>query len=253
MALRQALHPPLGHRPTLKRPLLPIRVIVIGARGESSMPPAILQQITHLFPLSAPFHVYFIGPECHIPAWKGKEEKHVKVMTEADVGGWGCENWTKIVTPKLSVTNLKTTYEEVHEKFGQFDPYHDVFFAFSPGFGFPSCPTPDPALQDSPYSPTSPSPPQSTTIWHTPLLQILSTKCALFCTGFSPADVERDVRALEETDGVVGEFDWVLTPGENFFGSDRWEVLEPDPRVMVRTNWGVWGIKGKSYNVDKIR
>jgi len=78
---------------------------------------------------------------------------------------------------------------------------------------------------------------------------ILDTKCPLFVTGFSPTDVERDVRSLDGVDGVSGEFDWVLTPGVNPFGSEKWDIAEFDPRVMVKTNWGVWGIKGKRRDI----
>jgi splicing suppressor protein 51 len=74
----------------------------------------------------------------------------------------------------------------------------------------------------------------------------------LFVTGFSPTDVERDVRSLEGVEGVAGEFDWVVTPGENPFGSEKWEVADFDPRVMVKTNWGVWGIRGKRREVDYV-
>ncbi|GAA5916151.1 hypothetical protein JCM6882_005398, partial [Rhodosporidiobolus microsporus] len=50
-------------------------------------------------------------------------------------------------------------------------------------------------------------------------------------------------------EGIRGEFDWLLTPGENVFASEKWEVAEFDPRVAVKTNWGVWGIRGKRYEV----
>lgn len=68
--------------------------------------------------------------------------------------------------------------------------------------------------------------PQSATNWNEALLQILETKCALFCTGFSPADVERDVIALDATEGISGEFEWCLTPGQNEFKSERLEVAD---------------------------
>ena len=112
---------------------------------------------------------------------------------------------------------------------GPFDPYQDVFFAFSPGFGFPD--------------ETDPLKTQLETNWNKSVLSILETKCALFCTGFSPTDVERDVVALDKAEGIKGEFDWLLTPGENTFGSEKWEVAEFDPRVAVKTNWGIWGIR----------
>jgi splicing suppressor protein 51 len=115
----------------------------------------------------------------------------------------------------------------------------DCFFTFSPGFGFPD-------EVDS-------SKPQATTNWSKSLSQILSTKCPLFCTGFSPQDIERDVLALDSltTEGIRGEFDWVMTPGDNIFRSEKWEILEQDPRVAVKSNWGLWGIRGRLYEVDE--
>lgn len=65
--------------------------------------------------------------------------------------------------------------------------------------------------------------------------------------------MERDVRSLEGALGVAGEFDWVLTPGVNPFGSEKWEVADFDPRVMVKVNWGIWGIRGKRREVDEVR
>lgn len=97
---------------------------------------------------------------------------------------------------------------------------------------------------------------------------VLDTKCAFFATGFSPTDMERDVRSLdsastssspseqggaERGNGVKGEFDWVLTPGINPFGSEKWEVADFDPRVMVKVNWGVWGIRGKRREIEEVR
>ena len=124
-----------------------------------------------------------------------------------------------------------------------FYPHTLVFFLFSPGFGFPSPSgaldaAGDPILQVS--SPTE---------WGDTLPMLLQSKCTIFVTGFSPVDVERDVRALAKCDGVAGEFDWVVTPGENAFGSEKWEVADFDPRVMVKTNWGVWGIRGKRRDI----
>jgi hypothetical protein len=83
------------------------------------------------------------------------------------------------------------------------------------------------------------------------LHQVLATKCPLFITGFSPRDVERDVRSLNEVEGVKGEYDIILEPGENGFASLKWEAGDFDPRVLVRVNWGVWGIRGKRYEVGQ--
>ena len=128
---------------------------------------------------------------------------------------------------------------DVHELFAPFDPYTDLFFNFAPGFGFPS-PTSPPHLMIS--SPTE---------WGPVVPKILETKCPLFLTSFSPADMERDVRSLDGCDGVSGEFDWILTPGDNPFKSERWEVNDFDPRVLIKRNWGIWGIRGKRRDIQE--
>lgn len=112
----------------------------------------------------------------------------------------------------------------------------DVFFSFQPGFGSPvsAQPKPDDLLPAESY-------------WKEALLKIFETKCAFFCTGFSPTDVERDILALDrlaEVEENAGAFEWVLAPGENPFGSAKVEVAEFDYRVMAQTNWGVYGIRG---------
>ena len=58
----------------------------------------------------------------------------------------------------------------------------------------------------------------------------------IFVTGFSPADVERDVKWFSTAPEIAGEFDWVITLGPNAFLSEKWEVADFDPQVMVKTN-----------------
>ena len=127
------------------------------------------------------------------------------------------------------------------------DPYADVFFLFSPGLGFPS-----PSGQRNPITNEPLLQAESQSEWGGVLPLLLQSKCPIFVTGFSPRDVERDVRALARVDGVAGEFDWVVTPGENPFGSEKWEVADFDPRVMVKTNWGIWGIRGKRRDIQEV-
>ncbi|GAA5894537.1 hypothetical protein JCM5296_005123 [Sporobolomyces johnsonii] len=232
VALRQTLHPSEdSSSASAGLPPAPVRILILGARAESSLPSHVLSQLSHLFP-SVPLHLLFIGPEAHIPNTRAAAEQQA---SNDGRGVYGVPSYTRIEHDGLTVTNLKCDYSDVHDLLGPFDPYQDVFFAFSPGFGFPD--EHDPAKT------------QLETNWRSTVLSILETKCALFCTGFSPADIERDVVALDQTDGVRGEFDWLLTPGENVFGSEKWEVAEFDPRVAVKANWGIWGIRGKRYEV----
>ena len=164
--------------------------------------------------------------------------------TRSSIDVYGAPSYTVPYAYQLSITGIQAPYSVIHEQFAEtFDPYTDCFFLFSPGLGFPS-PTGamtesgEPMLQIN--SPTE---------WGGTLPLLLQTKCPIFVTGFSPADVERDIRSLSTAPGVAGEFDWVITPGENAFGSEKWEVADFDPRVMVKTNWGIWGIRGKRRDV----
>lgn len=168
----------------------------------------------------------------------------VQRRTRSSINVYGLPSYTVPYAPQMSITGIQASYESIHPHlFDSLDPYTDVFFLFSPGLGFPSSSgavteTGEPALQIN-----SPSE------WGDTLPMLLQSKCAIFVTGFSPADVERDIRALATAPGVAGEFDWIVTPGENVFGSEKWEVADFDPRVMVKTNWGIWGIRGKRRDI----
>jgi splicing suppressor protein 51 len=64
-----------------------------------------------------------------------------------------------------------------------------------------------------------------------------------------PEYVNLPTRPIDRIEGVSDEFELILTPGKNVFGSEKWEIAEWDVRVGVKTNWGVWGIRGKKYEV----
>ena len=285
-----------------------VRLFILGARAESSLPPHVWEQLCMLFP-SALLHLHFIGPQVSLPRPADEMKKPTKPPTTAsttassdqntststpsqstpspepsaststtppptppaeteeksyvpnvyepptpapiarlkrtreEIEIYGVPSYTVPYTHQLTITGMQANYMEVHHLFREtFDPYTDAFILFSPGFGFPSPTSVDengnPVLQI--VSPTE---------WGPVIPELLATKCPIFVTGFSPADVERDVRSLSNAPGVAGEFDWIITPGENEFGSIKWEVADFDPRVMVKTNWGVWGIRGKSREV----
>ncbi|KZO95704.1 hypothetical protein CALVIDRAFT_555477 [Calocera viscosa TUFC12733] len=254
-----------------------IRIFIIGARAESSLPPHVWEQLNFCFP-NVNLHIHFIGPQAALPATPpppgpatpttakakaepsppapqgqpiAKEEASplaiwnppTPVLAEAgrrsrsEVAKYGVPAYTDPRNRMLTLTAIQSRYEHMHEQFGPFDPYTDVFFFFCPGFGFPS-PTNADLLQI-----------QNPEEWGGILQELLPTKCAIFVTGFSPTDVERDVKSLDGVPGVEGEFDWILTPGNNPFGSEKWDVADFDPRVMIRANWGVWGIRGKQREI----
>ncbi|KIK92930.1 hypothetical protein PAXRUDRAFT_829511 [Paxillus rubicundulus Ve08.2h10] len=258
-----------------------MRIFILGARAESSLPPHVWEQFCMLFP-SCHFHLYFIGPQVSLPrppnasspkphtstqppqvtlqtATLSGEQQQAYIpnvyepptpkpiarlkRTRSSLELYGVPSYTVPYTPQLTITGMQANYAEVHAQFQDtFDPYTDVFFLFSPGFGFPS---PASVSDDGRPSLQIASPNE----WGPVVPALLATRCAIFVTGFSPADVERDIRSLEQAPGVAGEFEWVVTPGENPFGSEKWEVADFDPRVMVKTNWGLWAMRGKGREV----
>lgn len=262
-----------------------MRIFLLGARAESTLPPALWQQLTFLFPRNN-FNIYFIGPEVGLPLFDKSSPRRRSGYEFSLTGGWGVPSYHVSVSPQLSLTSIKAPYQDIHAQLGPFDPYTDVFFAFSPGLGFPHQPDLTPSDKELPeqsesediLDPETPPQPlvQAQTTWKRPLQQILATKCALFFTAFSPLDLQRDVAALFGTnppnvtssgprefpeyvnlptrpvpriEGVSDELDLILTPGANPFESRKWEIAEWDVRVGVRTNWGVWGIRGRRYEV----
>jgi mitochondrial splicing suppressor protein 51 len=275
---------PETYGPSPDRP--PLRIFILGSRAESSLPPHIWNQLSLMFP-SATLSIYHVGPEVSLPKvslppeeqtlsasqtvsygspkastssskeslaltpaqeeelkslkiWKPQiQELKMAKYTRNEVTHYRVPSYTSPINDQLQIAALRSPYQNIHAQFGPFDPYTDVFFAFQPGFGFPSQHTPG-ITQIA-----------SQSEWGSVIPLILETKCTLFVTGFSPEDVERDVRSLEDVPGVAGQFDWILTPGENPFKSERWEVAEFDPRLMVRTNWGVWGIRGKRREIQE--
>lgn len=258
-ALRQSLHPPLGTNTAqvLGRTINPIRIFILGARAESSLPPAVWSQLPYLFPSpDVSFQVYFIGPEVILPqqqiagpADTPRENQDVYKRGRPNIS-FGVPAFSIPVSPSLTLHMIQGAYREVHEALGPFDPYTDVYFAFSPGFGFPTVPVVSSGQAETEALLDSQSI-QLETNWNQDVKLILEEKCALFGAGFSPADVQRDVDALESVEDIKDQFDWLLNPGENVFASQKWEVAEFDPRVAVKSNYAIWGIRGKRYELDE--
>lgn len=237
-----------------------------------------------LFP-STNFHLFFIGPQVSLPkppktnsapspetkkpsteeiplereepdkpsylpnVYQPPTPKPIEPLkrTRSSLQRYGVPSYTVPYSPQLTITGMQANYADVHAQFQHtLDPYSDFFFFFSPGFGFPS---PDSVAESGEPLLQIASPSE----WGPVLPQLLASKCSIFVTGFSPADVERDIRSLSTASEVAGEFEWVITPGPNPFGSEKWEVADFDPRVMVKTNWGIWAIRGKSRDIQEQR
>ncbi|KAI1906979.1 translational activator for mitochondrial COX1 [Ophidiomyces ophidiicola] len=221
-ALRYTLHPPrTGEGPDISGLRLhapPVRLFVLGARAESSLPRDVWEQLSHLFP-RATIHVIFIGPEsmtnrdAEFPLPERTPENPFGGIVEAYLG------------PQMKITTYVDYFHTMHEAnmFQPYDPYFDCFMLFHPGLGHPA----------------------SSHEWEQTLPQLLQTKVPIICTGYTEFDMNRDVQWV--TDKCRGEFDILLHPGENVFRSLRWDLNDQDPHDISCGNWGIWAFRGKRY------
>ncbi|KAI2469219.1 PXA domain-containing protein [Annulohypoxylon bovei var. microspora] len=221
-ALRYTLHPPrTGGGEDIKglRPEAPpVRIFILGARAESSLPRNVWVQLAHLFPRGK-FHLIFIGPESMT---NRDDEFPLPARTPSNPFGAIVEDR---VWPTMKISTIVDYYHTLH-KTGQFypyDPYFDCFVMFHPGLGHPA----------------------SSHEWAETVPLLLETKAPIIVTGYTQYDMDRDIEWVKKT--CSGEFDLLMEPGENTFRSLRWDLNDLDPQDISCGNWGVWAFRGKRY------
>ena len=221
-ALRYTLHPPKsgggvdikGLRPEAP----PVRIFILGARAESSLPRNVWVQLAHLFPRGK-FHLVFIGPESMA---NRDDEFPLPPRTPSNPFGAIVEDR---VWPTMKISTIVDYYHTLHKTghFYPYDPYFDCFVMFHPGLGHPA----------------------SSHEWTETVPLLLETKAPIIVTGYTQYDMERDIEWVGKT--CRGEFDMLMEPGENTFRSLRWDLNDLDPQDISCGNWGVWAFRGKRY------
>lgn len=195
-----------------------VRIFVLGARAESSLPREVWLQLAWVFQ-RATFNIIFIGPEsmanrdAEYPLPQRTPSNPFGAITEGDV------------MTAMKFTTYVDYFHTLHEArhFYPYDPYFDCFVLFHPGLGHPT----------------------SVHEWAATLPQLLETKCPVICTGYSEWDMKRDWEWV--SDKCRGEVDLLMHPGENRFRSLRWDLNDLDPQDVSCGNWGVWAFRGKRY------
>ncbi|KAF1994569.1 hypothetical protein P154DRAFT_527002 [Amniculicola lignicola CBS 123094] len=225
-ALRHSLHPPrTGGDDTWKNARLAppaVRIFVLGARAESSLPRETWMQLVYLFH-RVQFSLHFIGPESMA---NRENEGPLPEQTPGNPFGAVIEDR---INNALKISTFVEHYHNIHKTgyFYPYDPYFDVFVCFHPGFGNPS------AMAE----------------WEETIPLLLETKVPIIATGYSPADVKQDVNHLVERYG--NEMDMLMEPTENIFRSLRWDLNDMDPHDITCSNWGVYAFRGKRYETTK--
>ncbi|KAJ1337625.1 mitochondrial splicing suppressor protein 51 [Microdochium nivale] len=221
-ALRYTLHPPkTGGGADIKglRPEAPpVRIFILGARAESSLPRNVWVQLSHLFPRGK-FHLVFVGPESMS---NRDDEFPLPPRTPSNPFGAVVEDR---IWPTMKISTIVDYYHTLHKAghFAPYDPYFDCFVMFHPGLGHPA----------------------SSHEWAETIPLLLETKAPIIVTGYTQYDMERDIDWVNKT--CRGEFDMLLEPGENKFRSLRWDLNDLDPQDISCGNWGVWAFRGKRY------
>lgn len=219
-ALRYTLHPPkAGEGDSVKglRPQAPaVRLFILGARAESSLPRDVWVQLALLFP-NARLHLVFIGPESMT---NRDDEFPLPPRTPANPFGAVVEDR---VWSTMKISTIVDYYHTVHKTglFHPYDPYFDCFMLFHPGLGHPA----------------------SSHEWTETVPLLLETKAPILVTGYTQYDMERDIAWVRKT--ARGEFDLLMEPGENIFRSLRWDLNDMDPQDISCGNWGLWAFRGK--------
>ncbi|KAI8047654.1 hypothetical protein BDF22DRAFT_749236 [Syncephalis plumigaleata] len=208
----------------------PLRVFMPGARAESQLPVEAWMQLLYLFP-NTTFHLHFIGPEVRPPPSlvkeMGKSDDTTTSKPIEDTTGQVYHPPVTITpTPNLILTWHNSEYNmRVHQGLAPFDLYRDVFFYFCPGFGHP----------------------QQRAGWHDAVRMAIRTQCAMFVTGFDAADIQQDCGCLAEDHDE--EMDWLMRPTLNRFRSLKPDIFLGDVRQHIYTNWSIYGVRGKRYEV----
>ena len=201
----------------------PMRLFILGARAESSLPREVWHQLAYLFP-RVTFHIIFIGPES-----MANRDSEFPLPERTPRNPFGAVVEDRISpTHQMKVSTIVEYYHTIHEAglFQPFDPYFDCFVLFHPGLGHPA----------------------SSHEWQDTIPQLLETKVPIISTGYTEWDMRRDLEWVKEK--VGGEMDILMEPGENKFRSLRWDLNDFDPADISCGNWGVWAFRGKRYTMN---
>src|SRR2546423_783850 len=193
-ALRYTLHPPRTGQGKdiagLRLSSPPVRIFILGARAESSLPREVWMQLSYLFP-RASLHLIFIGPES-----MANRDSEFPLPERTAVNPFGAITEDRI-SDKMKITTYVEYFHTLHQAklFYPYDPYFDCFMLYHPGLGHPA----------------------SSHEWQETIPQLLETKVPVLVTGYTQYDMERDIDWLKKTAG--GEMDILMEPGENRFRS----------------------------------
>ncbi|UKZ77781.1 hypothetical protein TrVFT333_005507 [Trichoderma virens FT-333] len=177
-ALRYNLHIPRSGRGAginqLRPEPPPVRIFILGARAESSLPRPVWVQLAHLFPESR-LHLIFIGPESMA---NRDDEFPLPERTPSNPFGTVVEDR---VWYNMKISTIVDYYHTIHKTghFAPYDPYFDCFMLFHPGLGHPA----------------------SSHDWEETLPLLLETKVPIISTGYTQVDLDRDVEWVRKKSG----------------------------------------------------
>lgn len=196
-----------------------MRIFILGARMEAMLPGYVWKQFGYLFP-DTKFEIHLIGPHSHF-------DSELKQFTALDK-----PHGRPLVTQYDEQITIHHHTKYFHEVYNTgdlfpFDPYLDMFFIFHPGF----------RTADEIH-------------WDKSLKGLLDSKCPVFVTGYHENDLKRELNWLEEHP-LYEETDILMKPGQNIFGSTKFDLVDSNPTETFQANSEVFAFRGKRYHAIK--
>lgn len=202
-----------------------VRIFILGARGESSLPRYFWEQLCYCF-WRVPFLIYMIGPEAAIMEEAFQPRSDVEPIYDSETPRRVV--WRENPHRKMTIETYQEKFQVLHNEqiFEPFDPYTDVFFLFSPLFHH------EDLSKD----------------WAPVIPLLLKTKCMIFVTDSTKELMRQSVEWVTSRFGA--EMDVILEAGLNTFRSLKAEVDMFDLDSFHQKNMYIWGFRGKRYQVQ---
>lgn len=219
-----------------RRDLKSIRMLIIGARSESSLPVPWWQEMLFVDTHLLSHHLRMVGPGLQLnKEILGDSSCTVDIRELTMTGDAEYSKFLRLTNNhSLSTSkNLHSDFRLLHEhpECIKLLQWADVFVLFNPGYG-------NNTLKAS---------------WDPTMKLLLQTRKPILCTAYGQHDLRRDLQTLdaitaEADDQDLGEpIDFLIPPHENPFKSFKCtlDATEPGDQGIVTTNHSIYAFQAK--------
>lgn len=226
----------LSHIFPPRRDLKSIKILVVGARSESSLPVPWWQEMLFANTNLLSHHLRMVGPGLQLNKEIAGDASCTADIRELTM--MGDNEYSKFlrITNNYSLSTAKKIHDDFtvlheHPESLKLLQWADVFVLFNPGYGNDN-------LKAS---------------WDPTMKLLLQTRKPILCTAYGHHDLKRDLTTLdaitaETDDQELGEpIDFLIPPHENPFKTFKCtlDAREPGDHGIVTTNHSIYAIQAK--------